>query len=74
MIKADGVGTIVHIDEHGRRDVISVRAWFGNQDGYYRWSRAKFGAEKQAREYGAKVADRFNRIFGQEAVKDVQTA
>ena len=69
-IKADGVATLIHLDAQGRRNIFGVRAWFTREDGFYKWSRMIFGAEKAAIEYGKRVAERYNRIFGK-AVKDV---
>ena len=74
QIKADGVGTLVHLDAEGRRHVVSVRAWFTREDGAYKWSRFPFGAEEAALRYGKRVAERYNRIFGKETVKDAKTS
>ena len=54
-IKADGVATI-HV----------YRAWFDFGNGEYRWSNRGFRVESEAREYGKRVAERYNRIFGKE--------
>ena len=67
QIKADGVAHFFH---RGDGDDY-YRAWFDTGGEYYRTSMLHFDTECEADTYGKRVADRFNRIFGEEA-KDVQ--
>ena len=63
QIKADGIANLYNPG-------YAYKAWWTFGDGDYQWSRKTFKTPQQALQYGKRVAERYNRIFGKETVKD----
>ena len=73
QIKADGV-THIYVKNCLDYDEINYyRAWFipePNPNDEYSTSLLSFKSEEEAVEYGKRVAERYNRIFGKETKDD----
>jgi hypothetical protein len=64
-IRADGTIRVTHRRDHAVAGY-EYRAWIVTAPGDYRWTRRAFVIEADARAWGIRLAERWNRIYAKQ--------